>query len=169
MKKAVKKPVLKKHNTSARELEPQFDFHNVPGKDIQRLFGVTRKTIYEWVDKGCPKNKDSSFDSALVFDWYVAFTKSKYDSEDPLKDQKTRAEIRLKEAQITKIQMDYIERRQHELILASRIKTLSLFLEQTMMNNAHHFVGLTIDESRVKLHDFVKRMMIAYVGSIADK
>lgn len=159
----------KKRIVKARALEKQFDFAKIEGKDIIRCFGVTRKTIYEWIDKGCPRNEDGTFDAKAVFDWYVGWVKSKYEDDDNLKVQKLRAEIKYKEAQVIKIQQDYIERRQHETILASRIKTLSLFLEQTMMNNAHHFVGLSIDESRTKLMAFVKRMMIAYVGSISDQ
>jgi len=161
----MKRLKAKKKPTPGRQAEERISFDRVSINNTVRCFGITRKTLYEWVAKGCPQNKNKTFDLAALFDWYVARQKEKYESEDSLKDQKTKAEIRLKEAQITKIEQDYIERRQHETILASRLKTLSLFLEQTMLNNAHHFVGLSIDESRTKLLDFVKRMMIAYVGS----
>lgn len=39
---------------------------------IARKFAVARKTVYEWVEKGCPRNPDGSFDEDAVLAWRKA-------------------------------------------------------------------------------------------------
>ena len=39
---------------------------------IAKKFGVARKTVYEWVKEGCPRQADGSFDEDKVLAWRKA-------------------------------------------------------------------------------------------------
>lgn len=40
-------------------------------KDVADFFGVTIKTIYQWVKVGCPRQESGSFDLKEVFKWWL--------------------------------------------------------------------------------------------------
>ena len=48
-----------------------YDIERLKKKDICLIFGVTEKTVYTWVQIGCPRNEDDSFMLKDVVAWQI--------------------------------------------------------------------------------------------------
>lgn len=143
------------------------DFDSLSMNDLASAFHVTRRQVYNWLDEGCPRNKDKTFCLSSVHKWLLEKVEIKQEKkkEPSLKDQKLQKEIQLKDAQINKIREQFIEKSVHDAILASRAKSLSIYLKNTAVKNSVHYVGKSLTQIQNLRHREVEEAMEAYVGS----
>jgi hypothetical protein len=135
--------------------------------ELAKIFGVTNKQVGVWVREGCPSNSDDTLNTEAVFRWYVQREVDRI-SKGGLKDEKLKLECQRLEAQIAKINDTTIDRTFHEQVLVSRASSLRTFFEKTAMSAATDFVGLSLDQSRVKLLALFRRAMGEYADSLEN-
>lgn len=145
----------------------KINFDKLLMNDLSQAFHVTRRQIYNWVNDGCPRNKDKSFKLNEVHEWLINRLEIKQSGKKnlSLKDQKLEKEIQLKDAQINKIRETQIEKSVMDSILAARAKSLSIYLETSAVKNSVHYVGKTLTEIQNLRHREAVEAMEVYVGS----
>lgn len=52
--------------------EGSCDVSRVPQSEVIRILGVSKPTMGEWGKRGCPRNRDKSYDLAAVWQWRMA-------------------------------------------------------------------------------------------------
>lgn len=88
------------------------DLHHVTQQVLSEVLGVSTKAIQAWRD--CPRNRDSSYDLAVVVPWRVRQLEeragkkesAKSSSTSDLETRKLEAEVKLKELQIREKEKD---------------------------------------------------------------
>src|SRR4030067_922678 len=110
-------------------------FDNLTVNEICDLFRITRRTVTNWVNDGCPRKPDNTMSAYQVHVWLLEWEKKKYESKEKLtlKDQKLEKDIELADAKIKKTKDELIERVVHEDTLSSRAKTFSEFWDTAVM------------------------------------
>jgi hypothetical protein len=136
----------------------------VPGKTLCTFVGVTDQSLRNWVKEGMPRNQDGTYNSVDVFKWIAERNKAR--SENDLDREKKEADIEYKRAQTEKLKDMYILRSEYEKMLCSMAQSLRNFLENSRPMNDHHFVGLSLDEARLRRQAEVIQMMKAFTGGI---
>jgi hypothetical protein len=146
------------------------DFARLGHNQTAELLAYTPAVLYQWAEKGAPRNQDGTWDVPALSRWLRdRAEKNGSDGDGSLKDKKTIAEIARLEAQVQKINEETMPRADHERLLVSRSASLRNFWDQTAGMNAYRFVGLTLDEARVRLDNLTREGMHAYVGSRVDE
>jgi len=140
---------------------PSFD--SVRVGDIADCYHVTRRTVNDWLDAGCPRNRNKSMSIYQVHKWLLARAESKGDSSS-LKDRKTEKEIERLEAQISKINEKTVDKDFMDQVLAIRAKSLSSFLETAAVKNSIHYVGKTLQEVQNLRFREAQESMETYLG-----
>jgi hypothetical protein len=133
------------------------------------MLGVSRETIFRWRQDGLIVNPDGDIDIKNVVDFIIERERKKLKEKDSLYDQKARADIAWKEAQVDKIKEKYIERAQHELILNSRASGFQKFFEQSVRKNAHYFIKLEMDQVYSLFMEFGRQLMEAWTAKGKDE
>lgn len=137
-----------------------YDLNSVPHSYCAKLFKVSDRTLFMWVDKGCPKNKENStYDLYEVTNWLVNKERKKHETGGTLKDKKTNIEIERIRAQIQKIRQETMPREEHEAIIKSWASSFKNFFPQAVRKNIHHFEMQKIDSLNVLFHEFGKQLM----------
>lgn len=131
-------------------------WHKSTGRDTAIFFGVTVQALHRWVDNGCPKNSNGSFNWQEVHKWLVEREKKKNEGQGDLKEQKLKKEIERMEAQINKINSEYIERTLYDSNIRALIVAVREHGKQMAMKNYPEFIGLTADEAKIKLLEVFK-------------
>ena len=105
------------------------------------FFHVTRKTIYDWNDLGCPHGKDGTYSLYEIYEWRLARATEKATGKGGgLKDQKLQKEIDYLQAKLENVRSENIPRKEHEEVLRSLVIAVRGFIEQWFRKNAHVFV-----------------------------
>jgi hypothetical protein len=129
--------------------------------DLALIFGITTRAVQKWENP--PRNEDKTYNLPKIVQWRME--KLSGSASGDLKEQKLRAEIERINAQVSKINENFIERSMHETILTSREASLRAFLEKTFIGNAPLLASRTADELRTMLYSLVKQSMDAYIGA----
>lgn len=129
--------------------------------EIEECFHVSRRTVNNWIDAGCPRNPDKTMSINQVHRWLL----QRETGSGSLKDRKLEKEIEWKDAQIQKMRGEMVEKTLMETILASRASTLRLHLERSAVKNTVHYLGKTLPEMQTLRFGEVQEMMDAYIGN----
>jgi hypothetical protein len=129
---------------------------------ICEFLGIAKRTLYEWLQDGLPRNPDKTFNLKAVHAWIMA----KHDSsETTLKALKLQEEIeRLKRLNANE-SGQMVNRQEMEDILVSRATTLRNFIERSLAMNRPQRAMKSIEELAAVEYELTKQMMTAYVGS----
>lgn len=148
-----------------------FDWNRVTQADVGRFFSVTKTAIQQWLartENPCPRNQDGTYSLPAIVQWKLALEKGKAEKGDSLRDQKTKAEIERIQAQINKIDENYILRTEHDAELRSAIAAFPKFYAGAVQKNYHDFVGQTAEQCHVLLMEFGRELMKKYSGITGD-
>lgn len=129
-------------------------------------FKITRKMLYNWVDAGCPRKQDQSYDVYEVHRWLINREKQKLEllKNKDLTDRKIKQEdLKIKQARRRKMEETVIDIEKHRMVLASRIATLARYIKETGRKNLYHFANKNINELQGDWDDFAKGCMNAYL------
>lgn len=140
----------------------------MPMNQTAELLGYSNTQLYNLARKGAPRNADGTWNVPELSRWLRKRRNEDGDGTN-LKDLKTKAEIARLEAQVARINDSTIPRADHERLLISRAASLRNFWDQAASMNAYRFVGLTLDEARVRLDGLTREGMAAYVGSRVEE
>lgn len=154
---------MKKNNK-----KPDINFNSLTGRNISKIFNVSLVSLHNWVGDGCPRNSDGTYNSSVVYNWRMKKIEERFSAPVGLKEQKLKKEIEFLQARIEEKKDQFIERSEHELIMASRAGSLRAFFEKTFMANAIYLAGKTVDEVRTLLYQLVQSAMEAYLGKSSN-
>lgn len=135
---------------------------------VRDLYGYSYQTMAAW-KKEKPEivNSDDTWDLQQIVQWRENKAKQKAgDERQDLELEKLRKEVEFKDSQIQKNLRNMMDRTTHEQILASRAATLRQFLETAFRQNAHHFVGKSLDATRTTCDAFARAALDAFVGMV---
>jgi len=147
-----------------------FDFHSVDQKTCAQFFNVTRTTINTWIDSGCPRNGDNSYNLFEVHTWLMEREKKKI-ARDPnnKKEMKLEKEIELLEAKINNANKETMLIKDHESAFSSWANSFKSFWGQAWRKNRHHFVGRSQEEIDVLMAEFGRQLMDVWCGRDKDE
>ncbi len=135
-------------------------FNTLIRDHIAKAFGIAARTIDVWCRAGMPRNSDSSFELTKCINWKLNQLQIKYEqkvkptSGQTLDDQKKEKDIEYKEAQINKIQSNYVLRSDVEENDIKKCVALREFMEDAAIKNAHQFVNLDTEGAAIALKQF---------------
>jgi hypothetical protein len=144
-----------------------FDWTKASQTDVGRFFSVTKTAIQQWMartESPCPRNQDGTYSLPDVVRWKIELEKGKAEKGDSLRDQKTKAEIERIQAQVEKINENYILRTEHEALLRSTVAAFPKFYTSAVQKNYHDFAGQTAEQCHVLLMEFGRELMKKYAG-----
>jgi len=151
------------------------DFRALTQQQLINATGYSKTCLRSYSKDGMPggTGPGKRYDLHIVIQWLIEHAKARtrarpekdLDAEDvDLQKEKIKKEIEYKSAQIRKIDNRFIERTTMENILNSRASSLGTFLAKSADLNATEFVGLSLDEARVRLYQYAREMMRVYSG-----
>lgn len=146
------------------DLNGFIDDSRCTGLRIQKIFDVSRMCLLNWVNEGCPRNRDGTYSITDIYKWRLAKSEAKNEQPIGLKEEKLKKEIEFLQTRINEKNDTTMDRALHETILVSRAGSLRSFFEKTFMSNAIYLAGKTVDEVRTVLYDLLKHAMDAYLG-----
>jgi len=117
-------------------------FEEIPHDMLTSVFGVARQTPYNWVNEGCPRNPNGTYNLREVIAWkilQVGKKGNKLAEHSELMRQKAMKDIELKDFIIKKKRSEVIETEKHAMILSARMAALKEFMENGYIANAHIF------------------------------
>lgn len=133
--------------------------------DTCRAFGIVKVTLYKYMEKGCPKKEDGTFNIYDVHKWIV-----NKDKKGGLVEQKLQAEIERIHAQTEKISEQYILREDHERLMNSWASSFKRFWAQAVKKNIIHFCNKELDQLHVIFETFGRQLMEVWAdGGTDDK
>ena len=145
-------------------------------KDIEYVFDITRKTVFNWMKYGCPVNKDKTFDLREVMRWKTKREESekKDESTKELDKKMLVQKIRKLELEIADKEKKTITREKFEDIQRRQANELMEFLTNGFKRNSPVIcakLGLSGDKI-VKynevMDDFIKHAMDSFVEGGED-
>jgi hypothetical protein len=157
------------HRLTKAEAAGLSDFSAIQGAQVLDALGIARMTLHNWIDDGCPRNKDGTYTLPDVFKWRMSKEESASMPAGGYKEEKLKKEIEFLQARIDEKNDVYITRELHETVLTSRAGSLREYFEKTFMSNAISLTGKTVDEVRAVLWDLLKRAMDAYIGKSTER
>jgi len=126
--------------------------------ELAQAFRCSKQSIHAWRLNGAPINKGTKTDVRDVIEWRLS-----RDSEEKGPSQKSQLEMEKLRAQIDRLkgqnareQEMTMPKTEHASIMALRARSLSEYWERNADAHAVHFAGLSIDEAREQLHEWVK-------------
>jgi len=136
---------------------------------ILEVFDITKPTIAKWVEDGCPRNEDGSYNIKLVAEWRVKYEKTKYiNKNDP--DEKYLQEIEKIKLQRKKLEMDIetakkntIPVQEHREFLAARAADLKDYLMGYAKMNLNEIAGQPIEVCQKYWDKVIRAAMNTYV------
>lgn len=132
-------------------------WHACTVKEAARFFGVTEPGMVKWFkDGGCPRNEDGRCNLSLIHRWLMEREQKKLEEKSTLKDQKLQKEIEWKEAQINKINSEYIDKKTYQEHIRALIISVNKHGEEMARKNYTEFIGLNADEAKIKLIELMK-------------
>lgn len=148
---------------SSKTIDNSNLFNNARHKDAAEFFKITVRELYKWVEKGCPRNEDDSYDLYAMHSWIIKTTEEKYSGTN-LKDQKLEQEIQKLKILNANLDGKLIDRSEMENILTSRAVSLRNFFERALTLNRSARAMRSIEELVSIDYEFTKQMMDAYLG-----
>jgi hypothetical protein len=144
--------------------KPKQSFSHVDHTAAADFFHLGIRALYKWVEAGCPRNIDKTYDLFKVHEWLLKEA-TKGDTEKlKLKDQKLTEEIQKLKITNLKLSEKYIDRKEHENILTSRAISLRNFFERGLAMNRAQRSMRSVDELASLDYEFTRGMMEAYLG-----
>lgn len=111
----------------------------------------------KWVKEGgCPRNPDGRCNLSHIHKWLIEREKKKNEEKSTLKDQKMQKEIEWKEAQINKINSEFIDKKTYQEHIRALIISVNKHGEEMARKNFTEFIGLNSDEAKIKLIELMK-------------
>ena len=109
----------------------QKDYRKVTLQQLVEITGKTRRTIYDWINKGLPRNADGSFYLPSFIGWFEKFTIEKLPS-------KVIAEINpLQAFKAARIEID-LKRARNELLSRDEVMAGQVARHQNLINSLSH-------------------------------
>jgi len=142
-----------------------FDSQSVTQTFCCDFFHISRQTIINWVDCGCPRNPDKTYNLFEVHSWLLlrerrlAESANKKDSRGILREQKLEKEIELLNAKIAKEQSEKMYTKDHVASFASWASSFKKFWEQAWRRNRHYFVNRSQEEVDVLMQEYGRQLM----------
>jgi hypothetical protein len=160
MNEKPKKPTKKK--TAKKKAPVKLD---VSATVMANVFGIDRATTYRWRDDGMPVKKNGTFNIPECVQWKLEKDEACRLAQGNVKDKKTAMEIELLSIKHEKEKGAVISRSEAKSIECARGRALKLYLQNNMPANAHLFVDKPIEELRILLEQFAKKLMDVWVGA----
>jgi DNA-binding transcriptional regulator YiaG len=162
----LKKLFTTNHTITPTDLFDLSDYSALAQKEIASIFDVSVQSVNKWVNEGLERNDDKTYNLSKVVAWKIGKIEKKHESGESVDVEKKRAEIERINAQIAKIKKEWIPRTEYETMTTSMAGSLHAFLEYSRPMNDHLFVGLSLDEARVRRRAEEKQMMDAFTGEM---
>ena len=148
-----------------------YNIDKLKKRDISIIFGVTEKTVFNWVKYGCPRNEDDSFTLKTVIGWKLADIQNEAMDEDKLAIEKRKMlkQIRKLELEIEDKELKTISREKFENIQREQAKEMKAFVTEGYKRNIQTMMAKLgigadkIDKFTEIWDDFIKQMMDAFV------
>jgi hypothetical protein len=126
-------------------------------KEAAVFFGVTEMGLMKWIKEGgAPRNSDGRCNLSHIHMWLLEREKKRNEEKDSLKDQKLQKEIEWKEAQINKINSEYVDRGTYNEHIRALVVAVNKHGEEMARKNYPEFIGLNADEAKIKLIEIFK-------------
>lgn len=132
--------------------------------DVATAFHVGVRSVYKWVEAGCPRNENQSLCFYSVHSWLLEQESNGKSASDKLETKKLKEQIRKLENENDRNEDKYMLRTDHEAVLCSRASSLRNFLERGLSQNRAHRVMRTLDELISIDFDLTSKMMDAWTG-----
>lgn len=146
--------------------KPLSVYTKIAGIELGHALGVSRQTVTNWTESGCPRNADKSYSIPDVFKWRMAKFEEQAATPATLKEEKLKKEIEFLQTRINEKNDTTMDRALAEQIMVSRASSLRVFMEKTFMTNSVHLAGKTVDEVRTITYQLVQQAMEAYIGKV---
>jgi hypothetical protein len=131
-------------------------YHSSTHKAASDFFGVTVQALNQWFRAGCPKNVDGTVNWQHIHKWLIDREKGKGSTSGDLKEQKLKKEIERMEAQINKINSEYVERTTYDSHIRALVQAVNNHGREMARKNYPEFIGLSADEAKIKLLEIFK-------------
>lgn len=152
-----------------RQRKESGSFCNLSHREVCDAFHVGDRAVYKWVEAGCPRNADGTYDLYVVHCWLVENNGSGKKSHEDLEKQKLEESIRKlqleNEKKDNELRGNYIKRTDHDSILLSRASSLRNFLERSMAISRPLRSNRSVEELVSIDYDLVTQMMSAWSGT----
>ena len=138
-----------------------FSFSHCRHKETCEFYHISVRSLYKWIDQGCPRNDDETYDLFKIHEWLL---KESEPNKVNLKEQKLEQEIQKLKILNAKLEEKYIDRKEHENILNSRAASLRNFIERSLTMNRPARSMRSVEELVAVDYEFLKQMLDAYIG-----
>ena len=130
-------------------------------KETCEFFHVAPRAVYKWVEKGCPRNEDGTYDLYKIHAWLLEKDTSLAAPSSELENERVR-KLKLENDETEGLTM---LRADHDAIEGSRFLSIRNFLERSMPKTRPQRVMRTSEELIALDYEFVKGAMEAFGGA----
>jgi hypothetical protein len=151
------------------------DIAHCKTEDLVRIFAVTRQTIRNWNDAGCPRNEDRTYNLISVIEWVRRTEREKWRSEaDPKRTaevQKLQTTIKILEQKHKQMIGEAIPRDKVITAAMRQTESLKLYMMDGWKRNLNAWLKalrLSADDGPrliAVMDDYVKQSMNAFADS----
>ena len=151
-------------------------FNCLKQKDIMYIFGIDRKTVFNWMKYGCPVSEDKSFDLREVVKWKISRVEAEGvdEAKGDLDKRKLIQQIRKLELEIAEKEKKTITREKFEDIQRKQAHELMDFVKSGFMRNSLAMImklGLAanmLQKFNEVMAEFMKAMFDAFIEGGED-
>jgi hypothetical protein len=138
----------------------EFNFLNIPQKDIARLFSVTPEAVCQW---DCPRNANGTYNAVAVVSWYVDRLKSEPSDRDGLETDKLRLQCAKLQIEIDESKKTTVTTQYHREFLAARAADLKDYLMGYAKMNLNEIANQPIEVCQKYWDKIIRNAMNTYV------
>jgi phage terminase Nu1 subunit (DNA packaging protein) len=155
-----------------------FSIETCLGVFIMEVMDITKPTIARWLEDGCPRNADGTYNLKMVIDWRIKREKERWLKQgDPKRDaeiEKIKNQNEKLLLEIQEMRRQNISRERFEDIQRRQASELMAFLSEGYKRIAQELMAAlgmkldTIDKFNAVMDEFVKKATDAFIQSGED-
>lgn len=136
--------------------------------------GVSDTALRGYAIRGCPRNGDGSYDTALVIEWMEEQARGSGGSSESgvleqLQAKRIERQITLNDIVIASKRGETISMADHDAVLGAQASEMRAFLTGSFPANAEHFVGRSVEEVRALLLELARQAVDVWINAPAKK
>ena len=136
---------------------------------MAHFLGIPRRTLYDWVDAGCPRHDAVKFNLRNVILWRLDKLSLKPANRDPetnpaakeieLKNKKLENEIQLQQIKIQELEKSSMPRVDHEQVVSGVVTAFVSFVKDSLFLNLKIIRGVTDDKLPSAIEEFGNQLL----------
>jgi hypothetical protein len=142
----------------------EFNFSDIPQKDIARLFNVTPEAVCAW---DCPRLANGLYDAIAVLSWYIDRLKNEPSARVDLENEKLKLQCEKLQLEINDQKRNTIPIQEHRDFLRARAADMKSYFLDYAAQNLHPIAMQPVEVIQKHWRGLVANCFNSYVKAIS--